>query len=193
MTVAGCRSPPLFLVKLNKMDIQSVADIIHKMAEGFQGACVSCMHENAGRIRNLILEQLIAGQDSEGRHLTPTYDNDPFFEEEGFWHHRNASYKAWKRTITPQITGGQVLGLDPRPDEVPNLYIDGTFYGQIDVSGMPEGLNVDAGTGNGPAIVGKYDEAGHNILGLGPSSKEYFLREFMIPCIDRFFKSCGYR
>lgn len=175
------------------MGIEEVANIIHAIAEGFEPACERCLHENGERVRLLVLEQLIAGQDREGKHITPTYDDDPFFEQEGFWHKRNAAYKAWKRTIAPITGGGEVLGLSPRPDAVPNLFIDGTFYSEVNARNIPNGVTIDPGTGNGPEIVAKYEGAGHDILNMGPTAIEYFNQNIMLPAIGDFFKSCGYR
>lgn len=171
------------------MDIQEVADIIHRMAEGFEESCADCLDTNKEVVVEMIQEQLYSGLDGEDRHLTPTYDNDPYFNEMGYWFHRAAAYKAWKREITPPI-GSSLLGLPPRPDEVPNLFIDGTFYNEIEASKTPDGIMIDPGDGNGPDIMRKY---GDNILRMGPDAKEYFILYFLIPSIERFFNSCGYR
>lgn len=166
-----------------------MADIIHNIAEGFERSCRDCLDINQGVVLNAVKEQLMCGVDSQDRHLTPTYDNDPFFEEEGYWHHRNAAYKQWKRIITPP-TRGAVLGLEPRPDEVPNLFIDGTFYSEITTMMQGDVLVTGPGSGNGPAIIRKY---GDGILGMGPSARSYFNEAYMLPSIEKFFKDCGYR
>lgn len=170
------------------MYIGRVAEIIGKIANGFEGACMQCMTDNSGVVLDAIKEQIYAGQNGEGEALSPTYDNDPFFEEEGFWHHRAKDYKAWKKSITPPV-GGVMLGLPPRAEEVPNLYIDGTFYGQIKIMPGNMMLVTDPGAGNGPDIVAKY---GDSLLDMGPTAKEYFNRQYMLPAIERFFKDCGY-
>lgn len=171
------------------MGIEEVAKIIGKIADGFEEACIKCLEDRSPVIRNAIIEQLYSGQDGAGQYLSPTYDNDPFFEEEGFWHHRAKDYKAWKYSITPPASE-PMLGLPPRPADVPNLYIDGTFYSEISVRREGVVLEIDPGTGNGPAIVQKY---GDTILNIGPTAIEYFNTTCMLPAIDSFFKECGYK
>ena len=171
------------------MGIEEVARIIDAIAAGFEEACMKCLADNGGIVLQAVREQLYAGLDAEGRHLSPTYDDDPFFSEPGMWYGRAADYKAWKRELTPPVTG-TMLGLAPRPDEVPNLFINGKFYSEITVSRQGDVLVTDPGAGNGPSIVAKY---GDEILGMGSTAIEYFNATYMLPAIDSFFKDCGYR
>ena len=85
------------------MDIQGVRDIIHKIAEGFEDNAMPCLEYHSGNIVLAIQEQIYSGQNGEGENLSPTYDSDPYFEEEGPWYHRAQEYKAWKYTITPPV------------------------------------------------------------------------------------------
>lgn len=170
------------------MDIEAVAQIIGKIAKGFEDACFQCMCEKSGMILVTITEQLRAGRDGEEKLLDPTYDDDPYFDEEGEWFHRSGDYKKWKSTITPPDSGVD-LGLPARPAEVPNLYIDGTFWSQIDAVPKDKVLDIDPGIGDGPDIVAKY---GEKILTIGPHAVEFFNREYLSPAIERFFTECGY-
>lgn len=171
------------------MNIAQVSDIISKIAEGFEDSCMKCLSDNSGIVVIAVQEQIYSGQDGNGAHLHPTYDDDPYFEEEGRWFHRSAAYKAWKKRIKPPRKG-PLLGLPPRPDNVPNLYINGKFFSEILAERRGDVLHVDPGSGNGPAIVTKY---GDEILNMGPSAVEYFNTEYMLPSIGRFFKDCGYQ
>ena len=171
------------------MDIQGVHDIIHKIAEGFEDNAMQCLEFHSGNIVVAIQEQIYSGQNGEGEHLSPTYDADPYFEEEGPWYHRAQEYKDWKYTITPPV-GSSLLGLPPRPDNVPNLFINGKFFSEITVSRRGDMLYVDPGNGDGPDIVAKY---GDSLLDIGDSAVVYFNREYMWPAIEKFFNDCGYR
>lgn len=171
------------------MGINEVVNIIGKIADGLEEACMRCLNENSGAVLALIREQLYSGQDGEGKLLSPSYDDDPYFEEEGDWYHRSGDYKAWKYSITPPETS-RTLRLPPRPYNVPNLWIDGTFYGEITATRRSDMLVVDPGNGNGPDIVDKYGDV---ILDMGPMAVEYFNATFMLPAIETFFKDCGYR
>lgn len=170
------------------MDIQEAYDIIHSIAEGFEENVMQCLESHSDDIVLAIQAQIYSGQDGRGEYLSPTYDDDNFFEEDGPWYHRAEDYKAWKYTITPPE--GTFLGLPARPDNVPNLYIDGKFYSEITASRRGDVLYVDPGHGNGPAIVSKY---GDSLLDIGDSAVAYFNREYMWPAIEKFFNDCGYR
>lgn len=170
------------------MGIEEVARIVGRIAAGIEEECLRCMSDNRGIILNAVMEQLKSGVDGEDEFLRPTYDDDPFFEERGFWYHRSEDYKKWKATISPAV--GNILGLPVRPYNVPNLWIDGTFYGDIRISRHGDTIVIDPGDGNGPAIISKY---GDQILAMGTTAKGYFNETYMLPAIDKFFKDCGYR
>lgn len=171
------------------MDIYRVAEIIKSYAEGFEAACFRCLANHSGVVVLAVQEQLYSGVDSQGQPLSPTYDDDPYFNEPGYWHGRGADYKAWKRHITPP-SSGPLLGLPPRRDEVPNLFIDGTFFSEITAEPRGDTLVTDPGIGNGPEIVSKY---GDRILALGSEAVGYFNREYMLPAIEKHLKDSGYR
>lgn len=158
------------------------------MAGGFEEACIRCLADHTAVIYKAVTEQLYSGLDGEGNLLSPTYDEDPFFDEPGFWYNRAGDYKAWKRTITPPA-GGSMIGLPPRPDNVPNLFIDGKFYSEISVTRSGDVIIVDPGMDHGPDIVAKY---GEKILCLGNAAVEYFNITYMWPAIETFFRDCGY-
>ncbi len=171
------------------MDIQGVYDIVHRIAAGFENAALQCLADKSSAVVDLIQEQIYSGIDGHGEYLSPLYDNDPFFEEPGYWYHRAADYKAWKYQITPPVQSPN-LCLAPRPVEVPNLFIDGTFFGQINAAVHGDYLDVSPGNGNGPAIKEKY---GENLFVLGNDAVEWFNIEYMWPAIEHFFNKCGYR
>lgn len=171
------------------MDIQGVQDIIHKIADGFETNAMQCLTDKSESIISLIREQLYSGVDGTGDYLSPTYDEDPYFEQPGYWYNRAEDYIEWKRRITPPVKSPN-LCLAPRPVEVPNLFIDGTFFGQINASPRDTFLEVSPGNGNGPAIREKY---GENLFMLGSDAVEWFNLEYMWPAIEKFINDCGYR
>lgn len=171
------------------MDISQVSDIIHRIAEGFEENGMKCLSDHSGSVVVAIEEQMYSGFNGNDELLSPTYDDDPYFEQPGPWYHNGAAYKAWKKEITPP-EGSTLLGLPPRPENVPNLYINGRFYSDIIANRRGDVLVVDPGHNDGPAIVAKF---GDEILNMGSSAVEYFNREYMMPSIERFFKKCGYQ
>lgn len=95
----------------------------------------------------------------------------------------------WKKDITPPESS-EMLGLPPRPEDVPNLYIDGTFHRDISATMVDDGLRISPGNNDGPAIVMKY---GDSILNMGPTAIEYFNVTYLWPAIENFYKDCGYK
>lgn len=181
------------------MDIQGVHDIIHKIAEGFEKNALECLGEQSDVVVKAIREQLMSGRGGDGDLLSPTYINDPYFHEHewrrtdkttGKKYHGAEGYRDWKQDITPP-KGSEMLGLPPRPEDVPNLFIEGKFHNEINASMADGFLTVDPGNGDGPDIVKKYSR--HQILNMGPTAVEYFNREYMWPAIEKFFNDCGYR
>lgn len=173
------------------MDIRSVAEIIGRIAEGFEKTCAQCLSDNKRIVVLAIQEQLYTGRNGTGAYLKPTYDEDPFFNEEGHWKGKSAQYKAWKQKITPpQADFILPLGLTARPDSVPNLYISGRFYEEITAQMSGNVLMTDPGGGCGPDIVSKY---GEEILMIGDSAVGYFNENYMMPAIESLFERSGYK
>lgn len=170
------------------MDIPEVAEIIRKIAEGFEDACMRCLDENKDVVVTAVTEQLFSGVDGDDQYLQPTYDDDPYFNEPGPWYKCGDLYKAWKRVKTPPEVS-PLLGLPKRPEDVPNLYINGKFYSDITAKRVGDAIVLDPGNGDGPDIVAKY---GDQILNIGTTAVDYFNITYMLPAIEDFFKQCGY-
>ena len=84
-----------------------------------------------------------------------------------------------------------MLYLPPRPVEVPNLFITGTFYDSITADRIDSGLRFSTkGFTDGSSIEKKY---GEQILDIGDTAKEYFNIMYLRPWMERFFSECGYR
>ena len=167
--------------------IYEVARIIRRYADGIEKETVDCMDSNKGVVRDCIQEQLYSGLNGEERLLQPTYDDDPFFNEEGPWKGSAEKYKRWKERITPPVQS-HLLNLPPRPVEVPNLFILGTFYDSISIKKGNDGIETYSdGFTDGSSIIRKY---GDNILALGPTAREYFILNHLRPWLERFLASC---
>lgn len=154
------------------------------------------MHANSYQFKKAVEEQLYSGLDGEGKNLTPDYDTDPYFDrvkwfrwEDGVMYHGAEGYKQWKLKITPPERS-QIIGLPPRPENIPNLFIDGTFYSTIEAKGTTDGVEIGTGAETGNKIEQKY---GSQIFGLEDRSKDWFAEVFLIPAINNFFQNSGYR
>ncbi len=181
------------------MGIEEVAGIISDIANGIEDACAQCLEENSGTVLDSIKEQLYAGMDGEGSHLEPTYLEDPYLvnrkkpwlhtEDDGRIYIGPQGYLDWKKDITPPEQG-EMLGLPPRPEAVPNLFINGTFYKSIKATRKGNSLDIGTTTETGKKIVEKYHD---QILGMGETAIGYFNANVMLPAIASFFDKCGYR
>ena len=154
-------------------DFDELHRVIHSIASEFEEECIRCMEEHKNVLVDCIQEQLYSGLDGTEHLLNPDYDTDTYFNEPGPWQNRAEQYKRWKERITPPLRS-EMLYLPPRPVEVPNLFITGTFYDSITAD----------------RIEKKY---GEQILGIGDTAKEYFNIMYLRPWMERFFSECGYR
>lgn len=178
------------LLLLHMADFDGLYRVIHSIASGFEEECIKCMDENKNVLIDCIQEQLYSGLDGTEHLLKPTYDNDSYFNEPGPWQDQAERYKHWKERITPPLRG-EMLYLPPRPVEVPNLFITGTFYDSIFAQRTDSGLRFETkGFKDGPSIERKY---GEQVLGVGDTAKEYFNIMYLCPWLERFFSECGYR
>lgn len=180
-----------FLNLLIMASIFEVAKIVHDIASGLEAECVKCLEQNKGEVVDSIREQLYSGLDGDENSLSPTYDDDSFFQKtKGRWRNDPDGYKAWKKDITPPVVSSE-LNLPARPENVPNLFITGTFHDSIYAESKGEGLFIGTkGFRDGPLIEKKY---GKQIFTMGNTAKEYFNIMFLRPWINDFFKRCGYR
>lgn len=172
------------------MDFDRLESVIDAISTGIVDSILECLEENRDIITMSVTEQLYSGVDGNNDYLSPTYDDDPYFNEKGPWHGAAYAYKKWKERITPPVQS-PVLGLPPRPTEVPNLFITGLFHESIKAERAGEVVRVyTSGFRDGPLIEKKYGEA---IFKLTDDAKEYFNIQALRPWIDEFMIKCGYR
>lgn len=170
-------------------DFEKLEHSVHSIVTGFEQTIAECLTQNKSVVEDLIGEQLYSGLDGDTNSLRPSYSDDPFFDIKGRWYHDSDGYIEWKKDITPPIASPR-LNLPPRPIDVPNLYITGTFHESIraTVNGGKVLINT-VGFSDGPDIVRKY---GDNILNLGMDAREYIVLEMLKPFVGNFFKKYGF-
>lgn len=170
-------------------DFDKLEHAVHGIVIEFEQACAECLTQNKSIVEDLIGEQLYSGLDGDTNSLRPSYSDDPFFDIKGRWYHDSDGYIEWKKDITPPIASPR-LNLPPRPLDVPNLYITGTFHESIRAMVSSGTLSINTvGFSDGPDIVRKY---GDNILNLGMDAREYVVLEMLKPFIGNFFKRYGF-
>ena len=172
------------------MDFDRLESIIDAISGGIQDSILECLEEKRDIITSSITEQLYSGLDGNGEFLSPTYDDDPYFNELGRWHGASYAYKKWKERITPPMRS-PMLGLPPRPVDVPNLFITGMFHESIKAARQGDIIRVyTSGFRDGPQIERKYGEA---IFKLTDDAREYFNIYALRPWLNDFMTKCGYR
>ena len=104
------------------------------------------------------------------------------------WYHDSEGYKAWKGAITPPMSSS-LLGLPPRPYDVPNLFINGKFYSEIFSVSADRQIEIRVvESGDGPSILGKY---GEELFDLTSIAVQYFNEKYLIPYLQDFKDQCG--
>ncbi len=172
------------------MDFDKACEVFDLLSDNFEDAVLTCLLANGEAVATMIREQLYSGVDGNNQYLSPTYDTDPYFMEDGPWKGRSEQYKRWKELITPPV-GSEMLFLPPRPVEVPNLFITGQFHDSITYSIEPDSLRIyTSGFHDGPIIESKY---GEQIFMPTENAKAYFNVHYLVPALESFFSACGYK
>jgi hypothetical protein len=97
-------------------------------------------------------DNLWDGKTSLGANITPTYLTDPYFKSQK----QAMGYAKWK-------SSPGYMKDSSRSFETPNLYIDGTFYREINAVVTSLGIEFNAETSLGSAIQAKF---GNKVLGI---------------------------
>lgn len=174
---------------LVSMTIDEMADIIGRITDGFENAVLRVLDERKDFIVYELQEQMYSGMTGEDEYISPNYDDDPFFDEEGYWHGRSKDYKAWKKMITPPIPSS-VLGLPPRPDHIPNLWINDMFYSDISAKLNGNMLDITVSREKSKDILGKF---GESLFTLGTNAVGVFNTDYLEPNLEAYFANCGYQ
>lgn len=176
-------------------DLFSVCDTIAKMADGFEARVMATVGAHPAEAVRAVQEQMYSGFMGDGSKIEPTYDNDPFFEQEFIdgdrnpWYHDNERYKRFKKKITPPESGA-MLRLDPRSDHEPNIFITGKFHASLTASLNSDVFSIGSNDSDiGPDILSKY---GDQLLHLGPEAVGWFKENILLPDIVKFFQECGW-
>lgn len=124
-------------------------------------------------------KQLLRGLDNDGEYLSPKYSEDPYFKSK----ESAARYAAWKKRIEPEKTD--------RPEDVPNLYIIGTFHSSMRISVN----STDIEFSNSASFAGGVESKFSNIYGLNAESKsETYIPDYLLPSVkNRVTKKLGFK
>jgi hypothetical protein len=110
-------------------------------------------------------DQLYDGKTRDGRDLSPTYLEDPYFKTP----EAAQAYSDWKDRITPN---------PKRKSGVPNIFINGTTYNALEVGIVGQNVFFKANVPWGANVEGKFSD---KIYGLGGVYKQEYLKESLGP------------
>jgi hypothetical protein len=110
-------------------------------------------------------EQLLAGKTRDGKDLSPTYLEDPYFKSQ----ESAQRYSDWKDRITPNPN---------RVSGVPNLFINGYLHSSMGVKISGQNLFYSASASFGNKVEQKFTD---KIYGLGGVYKMEYLNESLGP------------
>ena len=148
-------------LKGQKRVIMQISELLNnaiKLNEGLQNGTmiknVLSQHEDA--IMELQKHQLFAGMASNGDDLHPYYTED--LQPSGYFKSIDSAkrYAAWKETLNYPYSAN-------RNTNAPNLYINGRFHSELDVTFDNTGVKIDGATMYAKNIVAKY---GLQVFGL---------------------------
>ncbi len=118
-------------------------------------------------------EQLLEGKKRDGRDLTPSYYDDPYFKTRA----AAKRYADWKWRITPN---------PKRKRGTPNLFINGFFHRTIKLNVLGEEIIQFYGAFKQAEIEEKY---GEEIFGAGGEKKIAYISESLYPEFKRLMEA----
>lgn len=125
----------------------------------------SSLEQTKDALLDLNRDQLYDGKTRDGKDISPTYQEDPYFKTP----EAAQAYSDWKDKITPNSL---------RKPGVPNLYINGYYHGSLGVKISGQNVFYNASAEFGNEIEQKYSD---KIFGLGGVYKEEYLKQDLGP------------
>lgn len=125
---------------------------------------VETLDEKKNEALQLNLVQMFRGLKATQGFISPRYSEDPFFKTRK----QALLYAVWKKKISPDTD---------RPDDVPNLFINGRYHQSIEITADREGYHFKSEDKNAKDIEETFKE----IYGLNAESREFFIDETLYP------------
>lgn len=124
------------------------------------------VEEYADVLGDLQREQMSEGRGVDGQYIRPFYSEDPYFKTPA----AAEKYALWKQKITPN---------PKRPKDVPNLLINGYFYGSLKAKVSGPVFTIDSDVELGEKVF----EEHKNAQGLNEEKRLEFAETFTLPNI----------
>ena len=118
--------------------------------------------------------QLLAGQNSIGEYLSPTYIEDSYFKSKD----SAKRYSDFKESLS-QETNTEIY--KKKPKDVPNLIITGSLiYNTIYAKTGSDYIEISARS----SIIGKLEAKYKNLFGINKTGWDYFSDKYLIPQLN---------
>ena len=111
-----------------------------------------------------VREQLLDGLRGDGKEISPSYLNDPYFETRP----RAVAYMNWKKTISRPS----------KPAQTPDLFINGMFHSQLGVIADVDSFFITGITPYAQSISSKYENV---TFGLTEENLSRFRQNYINP------------
>lgn len=165
--------------------IKEAFDNFNLFVDEFEQTVSSTVKNNRKDFIDYVQEQLYSGINGDGKRLSPSYLQDPYFKTPKA---AKAYVKYKKRITTPTPS---YLGIPARNENTPNLIIRGDFYDSITAVPISDGVRIETrGVSFGKDIESKY---GSVIFGISGYGKRYFIKYVLSPELQKLFQKYGVR
>lgn len=127
-------------------------------------AVIVIIEKNEEKIVDLQRDQMMEGRGVDGNFIRPYYSENPYFKTA----EAAKKYAKWKAKITPN---------PQRPEDVPNLYINGYFHSSLFVKIMNDQFEIDTDADFGGDVF----DVHKNAQGLNEEKRLLFAENITIP------------
>ena len=133
------------------MTLEGLISNVQAVADGLQSGSMvrNVVSKHGSTILDLQKYQLLQGKRSRGDDMRPYYSED--LQPQGYFKSTESAkrYADWKQMLSYPRSAD-------RNADAPNLYINGKFHNDLDVTFGTDSVTIDGGTVYGKMIVAKY-------------------------------------
>lgn len=130
--------------------------------------------ENESVLLQLNKDQMLSGVDANEKYFTPTYTADPYFNSV----EKAVNYMNFKERFRYIYDNRIKYGLfPPKPADIPNLIIVGTFMNSMFITSSGNAFTIGATYMESDSIERKYGKP----FGISPLSAQWFWQNFLLP------------
>lgn len=156
----------------------------HNLLRNLNGVVTEVMVDNKDVLLSLQKDQFLAGQNSKGSDLSPSYLEDDYFTSP----QKAQNYARWKESHAERHNSLiSVPGLFPAKNwMVPNLIVTGVFYSGLFINIGQTEFELGSSARMTPGITSKF---GADTFGLNLISRTYFWNNYLVPVLIKYLNN----